>query len=89
MTTTLERTMVGRLWDAVADCFTTDVARKIAALRADPEIQDRMDDLADRHTEGQLSPEELREYEGMVRAATAIAILQARARQVVNQDSRR
>jgi hypothetical protein len=57
-----------------------EAARRLLALRADEQTQLRVDDLANRNTEGQLTPEELAEYESIVNAAELLAILQAKAR---------
>jgi hypothetical protein len=46
-------------------------------------LQERLDILADKGTEGQLSPEEREEYETYVRAIHLIAILQAKARKLL------
>lgn len=80
MNTTLERQTLDRLLDPVRDCLTPDVAAKIAALRADAATQGRLDDLAEKNREGQITPDELAEYDALVRAGTMIAILQAKAR---------
>ena len=42
-----------------------------------------MDDMATRHTEGQLTPAEEAEYGRMVSYATFVAILKSKARQLV------
>ena len=52
-------------------------------MRADPELQARIDDLADRCTEGALTAEEKLEYETYVRAGNLIGILQAKARKLL------
>jgi hypothetical protein len=72
--------MLDRLLDPVGRALTPEVARKIVSLRADAETQRRIDELADRCTEGQLTPEERADYEALVAAAGVIAILQAKAR---------
>lgn len=69
-----------RLLDPVGRCLTPDVAREIAGLRADPAVQARIDELADKSTEGRLSSKERSEYETYVRAIDFIAVLQAKAR---------
>jgi hypothetical protein len=72
-----------RLLDPVTDCLTPEAARQLVALRADPQFQERLDTLADKCTEGQLSPDEQEEYETYVRAIHLIAILQAKARKLL------
>lgn len=75
--------VLDQLLDPVRDVLTPEVARAIADLRADAATQARVEDLADRHHEGQLSPEELDEYESLVGGASLIAVLQAKARSVL------
>ena len=66
--------------EPVSDCFTREVASRLVQLQADPELQARIDELADKCTEGSLSEDERNEYETYVRASNLIAILQAKAR---------
>ena len=59
-----------------------DKAEQLLSFRPDPELQARIEELAEKSTEGQLSEEERAEYEGYVRANKFIAILQRQARQL-------
>jgi hypothetical protein len=68
----------------VRDVLTPEVARAIADLRADAATQERLDDLAERHHEGRLSPEELAEYQALVNGINLISVIQAKARSVPN-----
>ena len=76
-----------RLLDPISRCLTKDVARQLVDLRADPALQERLDILADKNTEGELSPEEHAEYETYVRALDFVAILQAKARRLLADDT--
>ena len=76
-------TYLDRMLEPLSDCLTPEVARRLIQLRADPGLQARIDDLADRCTEGTLTPEEKLEYETYVRAGNLIAILQAKARKLL------
>ena len=67
----------------IRDILTPEVAQAIADLRADPKTQELIEDLAHRHQEGELGPEELAEYEALVAGANLIAVLQAKARTVL------
>ena len=58
-----------------------DKAEAVIAFRADPQIQARIEELAGKSTEGQLSEVEKAEYAGYVRANKFVAILQRQARQ--------
>jgi hypothetical protein len=85
MSHTREMPTLDRLLDPVTRSLTPEVARRLVELRADPEIQARIDALADKCTEGQLTPEEREEYETYVQAIHIIAILQAKARKLLAQ----
>ena len=84
MQPTAELDALDRLLDPVRECLTPDVAARIAALRADPDTQARLDDFAERNREGTLTPDERADYEALVRAGNLIAILQAKARAALN-----
>ena len=78
-----DTSILDRLLEPVSRCLTPEAARQLVALRADPQFQERLDVLADRCTEGLLTPEEREEYETYVRAIHIIAILQAKARKLL------
>lgn len=78
--------LLDRLLGPVSQAMTLDTARHLLALRADPEIQAQIDDLADRCTEGQLTDEQRADYESLVSAGNLIAILQAKARAVLTNN---
>jgi hypothetical protein len=59
------------------------VARRLLALKVDPALQARVDDLAQRHSQGLLSREEQAEYGRYVSYSTFIAILESKARQLL------
>ncbi len=73
---------LSRLLDPLAECFSPDVARKVAELQADPDVQARIDVLAAKANEGQLTPVEEAEYDAYIRAMDVLAVLQKKARQV-------
>ena len=78
-----------RLLDPVGRTFGLKTAAAIANLRADPELQAKMEHLARRCTEGELTPEEKAEYEAFVSANNVIAILQAKARAVLARNRKK
>lgn len=82
-TATQNRHVLDRLLDPVRDVLTPEVARAIADLRADAATQERLDALAERHHEGQLTPEELAEYRTLVGGVNLVSVLQAKARSVL------
>jgi hypothetical protein len=76
--------VLDRMLDPVRDILTPEVAEGLVNLRADQATQTLLDDFADRNTEGRLSAEERAEYEALVAAGNVIAVLQAKARTVLN-----
>lgn len=80
MSQTQQAVVLDRLLSPVSRCFTPEVARQLVALRAEPDVQERLDLLAGKCTEGRLSADERAEYELYVQAIDFIAILQAKAR---------
>ena len=83
MTQPRTNALLDRLLDPVARCLTPEVARQLVALRADPQFQERLDTLANKCTEGQLSPDEREEYKTYIQAINIIGILQAKARKLL------
>ncbi|MDB6118044.1 MAG: hypothetical protein JWO08_1825 [Verrucomicrobiaceae bacterium] len=53
---------------------------EVLALKADPKVQERIEELACKSTEGALSEEDREEYEGYIRANKFVAILRRQAR---------
>ena len=51
----------------------------VIGFRADPQLQARIEELARKSTEGQLTEEERAEYSGFVRANKFVAILKRQA----------
>lgn len=79
--------LLDRLLDPIGRALTPEVARRLVAVRADPEVQQRMDYLAGQSNEGLLSAEERGEYESLITAGEVIAILQAKAHAVLAKNS--
>jgi hypothetical protein len=72
--------ILDRLLDPVAECLTPEVARSLVNLRARPDVQAWIDELAEKSSEGELNAEERAEYRAVVDAVDLISILQAKAR---------
>lgn len=60
-----------------------DRAETVLNFRPDPALQSRIEELAERSTEGELSEEERAEYEGYIRANKFITILHRQALQLL------
>jgi hypothetical protein len=69
-----------RLLEPLAAGFSSEMAKYVAEFRADAVVQARIEELAEKANEGDLTDVERREYEEYVDAGTLIAILQAKAR---------
>ncbi len=52
----------------------------VLAATADPQLRERIEELATRNNEGLLSPEEIEEYSGYVKANKFVAVLRREAR---------
>lgn len=60
--------------------LSNDQMRHLAQLQADSSLVDRVDELAGKANEGELSAEERAEYEAYIEANNLMAVLQAEAR---------
>ena len=78
---------LARILDPVAECFTPEVASRVAQLQADATLQSRIDELASKCNEGTMTSEEESEYDAYVRAMDVLAILQAKARSVAQPNN--
>ncbi len=84
---TLDAPVLDRLLDPVGRILTPEVARKLVNLRFDSTAQARIDKLARKCNEGELTDSERREYETYVYAIDFIAILQAKARALLKRSA--
>lgn len=64
--------------------LSADKARTVIEYRADETLQQRIEELAGKCNEGELTAGERAEYEGYVRANNFVAIIQAKARKVLD-----
>lgn len=76
--------LLDRILDPVTAAFTPEVARRIVALKADAEMQERIDELAAKSNEGILTDEERAEYKNYVDVIDLISVLQAKSQRVLN-----
>jgi hypothetical protein len=71
----------------LSDCLTPESARRLLALKAARKLQARVNDLAGRHSRGELSAEEQAEYGRYVSFSTFVAILKSKARRLLAESS--
>lgn len=74
--------VIDQLVTPLGECLTPESARRLLALKADPALQARVDDLGVRHSQGTPTPEEHSEYGRYVTFSTFVAILKSKARQI-------
>jgi hypothetical protein len=66
-----------------AEGLTPQSAEQVLRFQLGPDIQQRVDALADGAAEGKLSQPELKEYEEFVEAIDLLGVLKAKARDVL------
>lgn len=72
--------VLDRLLDPVGRSLNGEAARALVGIKADPEAQARIEELARKCNDGELTAAERAEYETYVAAGAVIAVLQAKAR---------
>jgi hypothetical protein len=77
-------TLLDRLIEPFAECLTPEAARRIAELRAEPSLQRRIDELAEKANRGVLNEDEKAEYDRYLAAFHFVTILQTRARRLLS-----
>jgi len=68
------------LLDSVAGCFDQATLEALANLRLDEAARRRLEVLAEKANEGQLTEEERQDYRAYIEFADVVSILQLRAR---------
>ena len=81
----MNATLLDQIIEPFAECLTQEAARKIVAIRADEELQQRVDALADKANAGTLTESEKSEYDRYLAAFHFMTILQARARRFIKR----
>src|SRR5947209_17864825 len=80
MKTAKSAPVLDQLVAPLGDCLTPESARRLLALKVDPKLQARVDDLAGRHSRGLLTSEEQAEYGGFRFLDTLLCIAKTEAR---------
>jgi len=75
--------VLDRFLDPFGSFLTPEVARRLVDFRVDEQTQARIDELADKCNEGQLTLAECEEYDTYISVIDFITILQAKARTVL------
>jgi hypothetical protein len=69
-----------RFLEPMTQAFTPELARAIANVRADVEMEAEIDELRQKANAGMLTPEEDTAYKDFVEALDVFSIIQAKAR---------
>ena len=75
--------VLDRFLDPFGALLTPEVAQKLVNFRVDEQTQARIDELADKCNEGQLTLTEREEYDTYIAVIDFITVLQAKARTVL------
>ena len=79
----MSTTVLDRFLRPFTECLTPEVAQRIVSLQLDSQSQARLDELAAKANDGQLTDDERQEYEEFVEGIDLMGILKARARTVL------
>ena len=80
-------TYLDRLLEPLTEAFTPEFASAVLGLRADAELQSRVENLRHKANEGKLTSAEDAEYKDFVEAVDVISIIQAKARRFLAKQS--
>jgi hypothetical protein len=70
-----------KMIEQLSDCFTSDSAKRLLKMRADPILRKHMEEFADKSSSGTLTPDEYQEYGACVKLDTFVSILKSKLRQ--------
>lgn len=79
--------LLDELIEPLGRCLTPEVARKIAQLRASPQLDALVQELGQKCNEGQLTAQERADYETIARFIRFISVLQSKARALLRTNS--
>jgi hypothetical protein len=83
----MDRSILEQLLRPLRRSLNTELAALLLRMHADDEVQARYEYLADRNTEGKLTPAEQAELESMVRVNLLFTVLKAEARAFLQHPS--
>ena len=83
MSQTLSPSVLDRLLEPLGNRMPLEYAKELVEFRASPDVQARIDQLADKCNEGELTDAERDEYDDYLQAIHLIGILQRKAKRVL------
>jgi hypothetical protein len=87
MDPTTQNTIIDELLEPFTEALTPEAAQSLARLKAKPAVQARVDELAAKCNEGELTESERKEYETYVQVGNIFALLKAKAKKIVAGNS--
>ena len=79
-TATTQTAIINDMLEPLTEALTPETARQLADLKAKPSVQVRVDELARKCNEGELTEQERLEYETYVRVGNVFSLLKAKAK---------
>ena len=83
MITTIDDGAYDRVVDPIFRALPDDQLRRLLEAGPDPELESRVEELAGKCSQGELSAEERAEYEGYVRANRFVSLVRAQAKKIL------
>lgn len=77
-------TILDKMLQPATDEMPPEFARKLLNLRADNDLQARIDELRTKANSGNISSDEALEYQEFVEAVDIISLLQLKARKILS-----
>jgi hypothetical protein len=82
-----QEAILDEMLEPLVEALTPESARVLSQIQAKPSIQARVDQLATKCNEGELSAEERTEYEDYVRIGNLLALIKAKAKRVLAESA--
>lgn len=82
-----QEAILDEMLEPLVEALTPESARVLSQIQAKPSIQARVDQLAAKCNEGELSVEERTEYEDYVRIGNLLALIKAKAKRVLAESA--
>ena len=72
--------LTDQILDLAAGCFDASTLNALAELRLSPKLAARVDKLAEKANEGELTSREREEYQSYIKTSELLSLIQLRAR---------
>jgi hypothetical protein len=82
-----QEAILDEMLEPLVEALTPETARAVAQIRPKASVQARVDQLASKCNEGNLSADERAEYEDYVRVGNLLAVIKAKARRIVAEST--